>query len=115
VQGQCPGASAPADLWKRLRPEWRAGSSTAASSACDDNDEVVTVLPRQKSCARCGEPFRCNGVWFCWCREVRLDEATRTALGAQYADCLCRACLEAVARGKEAARRSEHGATRPDH
>jgi len=41
--------------------------------------------------------FDCGGLFGCWCRDVKLDQATLATLKQQYTDCLCRACLEQVA------------------
>ena len=51
----------------------------------------------QKLCSKCGFAFDCGGLLGCWCREVTLDEATLAALKEGYADCLCPACLKAMA------------------
>ena len=55
------------------------------------------MFEKQKVCGACGAPFECGGLWFCWCRDVRLDEATRKKLREQFADCLCPSCLKRVA------------------
>jgi len=34
----------------------------------------------------------------CWCSKLELSDEQRTNLAEQYNDCLCRKCLETVAR-----------------
>jgi hypothetical protein len=55
-------------------------------------------LYQQKRCPRCGRVFDCNSgsVTSCQCREVVLTPAQREHIAAHHADCLCRACLEAL-------------------
>jgi hypothetical protein len=55
------------------------------------------LLEKEKHCSKCGAAFGCGGLLGCWCRDVKLDEAALAALRASYADCLCPACLKAVA------------------
>jgi cysteine-rich CWC protein len=55
------------------------------------------MFAREKRCSKCGLSFDCGGLLGCWCREVTLDATKLAALRQQYADCLCRACLEACA------------------
>ena len=50
----------------------------------------------EKRCGNCGEGFPCK-PGACWCNEFRLDEAQLTRLGQQFEDCLCPACLTALA------------------
>ena len=52
------------------------------------------MLARQKQCESCGSTFECGGLWFCWCRSVKLDDRTRAELKQQFTDCLCPQCLE---------------------
>lgn len=59
---------------------------------------VVTGQGRTLRCEACGAEFTCGGGFGCWCTQVPLDEATRTAIREKYKDCLCRACLERLAR-----------------
>jgi hypothetical protein len=56
----------------------------------------VTLFQKEKQCSKCGQPFGCGGLLGCWCRDVKLDEATLTSLKAEYADCLCPNCLKAL-------------------
>jgi len=56
----------------------------------------VRLLEKEKACSKCGQPFGCGGLLGCWCREVKLDEATLKDLRANYADCLCPDCLKAL-------------------
>lgn len=55
------------------------------------------MFEKEKRCSQCGAAFDCGGLLGCWCRDVKLDEAALAALKASYADCLCPACLKAVA------------------
>ena len=51
------------------------------------------------SCARCGGPFHCgvDDAAACACGTLKLDAHTLAALRAQYAGCLCLACLQTCA------------------
>jgi len=53
------------------------------------------MFEKEKRCSKCGETFGCGGLVGCWCRDVKLDEATLAALKAQHDDCLCPNCLKA--------------------
>jgi hypothetical protein len=59
------------------------------------------ILPSRReprTCEACGQPFICGAsLTGCWCFNIKLDEATRQRLRAQYSDCLCQACLERFA------------------
>ena len=57
----------------------------------------MSLFEKEKSCAKCGQPFGCGGLLGCWCRDVKLDEKTLADLRQQYADCLCPDCLKALA------------------
>ena len=51
-----------------------------------------------ETCEACGEKFVCGATLAgCWCREIKLSEATRVELKERYKGCLCRACLEKFA------------------
>ncbi len=54
--------------------------------------------PNNKTCPRCGAHFVCTHDAFCQCVGVRLNEKARAYLRTHYSDCLCRTCLEEVAR-----------------
>jgi hypothetical protein len=58
---------------------------------------VLPTLKRAQECPACGQAFACeinlNG---CWCKEVKLSEATLQALRNKYNGCLCRSCLESA-------------------
>jgi Cysteine-rich CWC len=66
---------------------------------------IELIQPEKRApreCEACGQPFRCGAsLTGCWCFSIKLDEATRQQLRAQYTRCLCRDCLEALARPKE--------------
>jgi hypothetical protein len=55
------------------------------------------MFEKEKHCSKCGQTFDCGGLFGCWCRDVKLDRAALAALKQAYADCLCPACLKAVA------------------
>ena len=57
----------------------------------------MTLLAKEKHCLKCGAAFDCGGLLGCWCRDVKLDAAQLSALQENYADCLCPACLKAIA------------------
>ena len=61
------------------------------------------ILAKEKRCSKCGVAFDCGGLFGCWCRDVKLSEAQLTELRGRYVDCLCPACLKAVATGITAA------------
>ena len=47
-------------------------------------------------CERCGTTFGCGaGSGSCWCAQVELSDATRSALALTYERCLCPDCLTA--------------------
>jgi len=56
------------------------------------------MFAKEKRCSKCGLSFDCGGLFGCWCRDVKLDAATLAELRGQFADCLCPACLTALAR-----------------
>jgi ribosomal protein L34E len=51
------------------------------------------------SCPRCGGPFHCgvDDAQPCACSTLKLDARTLATLRAQYAGCLCLACLQTLA------------------
>ena len=52
-------------------------------------------LRRAMTCESCGQPFRCElALGGCWCKDVPLTDAERTAIRARYRDCLCPECLK---------------------
>jgi len=56
--------------------------------------------PAPKTCARCGAAFGCGaqaGAGGCWCEGAALPAEAAAALREAYDDCLCPACLDAVA------------------
>ncbi|UTD30401.1 cysteine-rich CWC family protein [Bradyrhizobium sp. WD16] len=54
---------------------------------------------RRTACPRCGTVFGCNLSGGCWCNDI----SARLPLPTNDEDCLCPACLRAVA---DAARRT---------
>jgi hypothetical protein len=52
----------------------------------------------EKFCGKCGASFLCQTADLCWCASYRVDEGQLTAIGQQYAGCLCEACLSALSR-----------------
>ncbi|RYY54062.1 MAG: hypothetical protein EOO09_15765 [Chitinophagaceae bacterium] len=48
-----------------------------------------------KYCPRCKSPFECKvgSISECQCNVVKLDEAQRREIAANYSDCLCASCL----------------------
>ena len=53
-------------------------------------------------CERCGAGFGCGvEAGSCWCAEVAVGVETQRAIAAQYGDCLCPACLGALAYGEK--------------
>lgn len=55
-----------------------------------------------RECEACGKAFVCGAsLKGCWCVEIKLGTATRKELREQYKDCLCRECLETIARQSE--------------
>lgn len=53
----------------------------------------------QKVCGRCRATFSCQQAGGCWCGDLQLEPARLAWLKARYDDCLCPACLTAVAAG----------------
>ncbi len=49
-----------------------------------------------KTCPRCGKEFECVHSIDCWCVKVRLTDATKAYLKANYDNCLCKDCLEEI-------------------
>ena len=51
-----------------------------------------------KVCASCNTPFECKvgNIAQCQCSGIRLSEEERNYLAANYTDCLCMACLQAI-------------------
>ncbi|WP_341835614.1 cysteine-rich CWC family protein [Chitinophaga pollutisoli] len=50
----------------------------------------------EKSCPKCGGVFECKvgSIVLCQCTTVILSQEERDYIAAQYADCLCAACLK---------------------
>lgn len=68
-----------------------------------------SALLKTHACEACGEPFTCEisiGKG-CWCGEVKLSEDTLLELRAKYGNCVCRTCLEKLAKKEQPAAESE--------
>ncbi|MBQ3999082.1 MAG: cysteine-rich CWC family protein [Paludibacteraceae bacterium] len=52
----------------------------------------------EKTCPRCGASFLCTHDAMCQCVGIVLNEKARAYLRTHYTDCLCRECLEEIAR-----------------
>lgn len=65
-------------------------------------DVLGFVLPKYKSpsvCESCGGEFVCGAaITGCWCTEIKLSDETRADLRNKFDRCLCRNCLEALAK-----------------
>jgi hypothetical protein len=55
--------------------------------------------PVQKTCEACGCTFEC-GQYQCWCGAIGITESQMDWIAEHFQDCLCRDCLEKVARGE---------------
>ncbi|MGH7839497.1 MAG: cysteine-rich CWC family protein [Candidatus Binataceae bacterium] len=61
-----------------------------------DTRAVPARQAEAKVCPGCGQGFQCLGLQpGCWCAQASLSPGTLAALRAQYADCVCPACLAA--------------------
>jgi hypothetical protein len=48
-------------------------------------------------CPRCSNAFECGiGSGACWCADVSIGDATRSAFAQYYEGCLCRDCLTSL-------------------
>jgi hypothetical protein len=63
------------------------------------------MFEKQKRCSKCGLTFECGGLFGCWCRQVKLDQAALAALKQQYDDCLCPSCLRQISQDSSASGR----------
>lgn len=52
--------------------------------------------PKLKTCEACGATFVCR-QGACWCDAVELRPDALERLQSDYSDCLCEACLRAIA------------------
>jgi hypothetical protein len=60
---------------------------------------IKTCETETASCEACGENFACGlKTGACWCVDIELSDAVRAELRTKYQRCLCRACLEKMAR-----------------
>ncbi len=55
--------------------------------------------PKHKTCESCGATFLCQ-QGACWCDAVELRPDALERLQSEYSDCLCEACLRAIASGE---------------
>lgn len=62
------------------------------------------LLPQYREpsvCEACGESFTCGATLSgCWCQEIELSDAVRSELRSRFERCLCRTCLEEIAKGE---------------
>ena len=58
----------------------------------------LTNERKDKVCPRCGAHFICTHDAVCQCVGIELNEKARAYLRTHYTDCLCRSCLEEIAR-----------------
>ncbi len=57
-------------------------------------------------CEACGKAFHCGmTLRGCWCAEVKLTDAQRQELKAQYKGCVCRECLVKLSESRVARER----------
>ena len=69
---------------------------------------MLPVVKKSAACEACGEPFACElSASGCWCSDVKLSDATRAEIKAQYTHCLCPSCLRGYAE------RQAHGTPSP--
>lgn len=65
------------------------------------------ILPQFRepsTCEACGAKFTCGATLYgCWCAEIKLSDEARAELSKRYERCLCRACLEALAKSEDKA------------
>ena len=54
---------------------------------------------KEKICGHCGQAFGCAGTYGCWCGDLKLTDVQRAWIKERYQNCLCPACLAAVAAG----------------
>jgi hypothetical protein len=55
------------------------------------------MSPTPTVCPRCSDAFECGiGSGACWCADVTISDATRTAFTQYYEGCLCRDCLTSL-------------------
>jgi hypothetical protein len=53
------------------------------------------------TCPRCGGGFDCGASGErCDCFDIRLNDAQRAAVAAQFSGCLCLRCLRAIVQGE---------------
>ncbi len=52
---------------------------------------------RRMTCERCGAAFGCTPEGTCWCAEEAVSLPLPKPGTSRFSDCLCRACLRAVA------------------
>ncbi len=55
---------------------------------------------KEKICESCGQLFLCEEGG-CWCDAIDLSQTALETIHEKYKDCLCEACLKAIATGKK--------------
>ena len=67
-------------------------------------------MPTPKLCPRCGGPVHCqrSAVEHCDCRGITLTPPALDLMRSSYQDCLCPACLRALASAIDDADRRTH-------
>lgn len=56
-----------------------------------------------KKCPRCGRPFTCkmNNIVHCHCSQIQMPKGMPEWVKERYDDCLCHACLQTLAEGRQ--------------
>lgn len=49
-----------------------------------------------KKCPRCNSTFECQHSSNCWCSKYTIPDNVKVYLKANYNDCLCENCLNAI-------------------
>ena len=53
-----------------------------------------------KSCPKCGQPFKCIVKESCWCENVYVAKENLAKIRRMYLDCLCEKCLKEFSVGE---------------
>jgi hypothetical protein len=72
---------------------------TARGNCCDSGCRNCPY-PRQKTCEKCGREFACMKN-ACWCEDVQLSAQALQSLRQTCRDCVCPACLSALAENQQ--------------